>query len=194
MSVPPSIFGLNGIDFLMAIVISLSVYIRRKDGIVAELFKLFGVFCTVFITLHYYVRFADFLRVQFFGKEVSTEFFAFCVLSVLIFLTFAFISSGWSLIVRIKSFEIVDRCGNFVLSLVRGYLICSMIFLALIITGNEYFVSRAKNSVSRTLFQSAAAELYRVTYKNFVEKLFPHERMNGEVFKLIGKESVKAGN
>jgi len=191
MNMPTSVLGLNGVDILMVAVIALAIYIRRKDGIVAELFKLFGIFCAIFITLHYYVRFADFLRVQFFGKEVATEFFAFCLLFSVIFLAFVFLSGGWSLILSIKSFAIVDHWGNVVLSLVRGYFICSMIFLALILSGQEFFVSGARKSISGALVSGAAVELYRVSYSNLIEKFFPGERINEAAFKLIGKESGK---
>jgi len=191
MNASTSVMGLNGIDLLMAIVIASVVYIRRKDGVVAELVKSFGIFCMVFITLHYYARFAEFLRVQFFGQEIKTEFFAFCLLSVSIFLGFVFISSGWSLILRIKSFEIIDRWGNVFLSLVRGYFICSMIFFAMVLSGNDALATRAKQSASRVLLSSAAGDLYKATYSKFVKKLFSSEEINVEVFILIEKISGK---
>lgn len=194
MNVPTSVMGLNGIDLLMAVVIASVVYVRRKDGVVAELVKSFGIFCMVFITLHYYARFAGFLRVQFFGQEVKTEFFAFCLLSASIFLGFAFISSGWSLILRIKSFEIIDRWGNVFLSLIRGYFICSMIFLAMVLSGNDNLTSSAKQSVSRVFLSSAAGELYKATYFNIVKKFFSSEEINAEVFILIEKISGKTAS
>lgn len=189
---PTSVLGLNGIDLLMAVIIALVVYIRRNDGIVAELFKVFGIVCTVFITLHYYARLADLLSSQFFGRDVPTKCFAFCFLFVLIFVAFTFISSGWSLILRIKSFEVVDRWGNLILSLVRGYIICSMLFLALILSNYDYVASKAKESMSKPLFSNAAVELYKISYSHLVEKFFPGEKINEEVFRLIGKESGKA--
>ena len=194
MNILTSVLSINGVDILMVVVIALAVYIRRTDGIVAELFKTFGIFCTVFITLHYYTRFADLLRVQFFGKEVTVGLFAFCLLFSVIFLAFVFISGGWSLILRIKSLEIVDRWSHVILSLVRGYFISSMIFLALILTGQEFFVSRAQKSVTGALYAGAAVGLYRVSYSKFVEKVFPGERINEAAFKLIGKESGKTKN
>ena len=191
MNILTFVLSINGVDILMAVVVALAIYIRRKDGIVAELFKTFGVFCTVFITLHYYERFAEFLSVQFFGKEVATELFAFCILFSVVLLTFVFISGGWSLILRIKSFEIVDRWSHMVLSPVRGYFIGSMIFLALILTGQDFFVSRVRKSVSGALFSSGAVELYKMSHSKLVEKFFPGERINEAAFKLIGKESGK---
>jgi len=176
----------------MAVILASAVYIRRTDGIVAELFKLFGIFCTVFITLHYYERFADVLRVQFFGRKADTEFVAFSVLAVSVFLAFVFISSGWPIILRIKSVEIIDAWGNAALSLIRGYFICSMIFLALLMSNIGPFVSKAKSSVSSVMFAGGAVGLYKATYSGIIETFFPGEKINEEVFKLIGKSSGKS--
>ena len=81
-----------------------------------------------------------------------------------------------------------------VLSPVRGYFICSMIFLALILSGKDFFVSGARKSASRILFSGAAVELYKVSYSILVEKYFPDERINEASFHLIGKESGKTKN
>ena len=78
-----------------------------------------------------------------------------------------------------------------ILSLLRGYFICSMILLALVLSGSDYLASKAKQSVSRVLFSRAAGELYRVTYSNFVEKFFPNEEINVGVFGLIEKMAGK---
>lgn len=188
---PPPLLVINGIDLLMAIIIALAIYFRRRSGIVTDLFKLFGLYCTLLMTLHYYVRLAGFLRAQFFGEEVKAEFFAFCLLSIPIFLTFAFFSNGWSFILRIKSFEVVDRWGNLILTALRSYFICSMVFLALLINGHNYFVSRIKGSVSGAVFRYAAVEIYKVSYFNFIEKYFPGEAINEKVFRVIGTHSGK---
>jgi len=81
------------------------ICIGKKGGVVAEFVKLLGISCTIFITLHYYVRFADFLRVQFFGKDASTEFFAFSLLAILIFLIFVIITKGWALILKVNLYR-----------------------------------------------------------------------------------------
>jgi uncharacterized membrane protein required for colicin V production len=189
---PTSTLGLNGVDLLMAVILASTVYIRRTDGIVAELFKLFGIFCMVFITLHYYERLADVLRVQFFGKEADTEFVAFGILAVSVFLAFFFISGGWPIILKIKSVEIIDRWGNVALSLVRGYFVCSMIFLALLLSNIDPFVSKTRSSMSSAMFSGGAVGLYRASYSGIIEKFFPGEPVNEEVFKLIGTRSGKS--
>ena len=93
----------NIVDLLMVIVIVTTVYLGARKGIITEVFKLLGIFCTLFIALHYYAQFAAVLRTQFFGKEASVEFLAFSILGILVFAIFILISKGWTLILKVKS-------------------------------------------------------------------------------------------
>jgi len=181
---------MNFVDILMAIVIisvvSISVVsIGRNDGIVAGFFKLFGIFCAIFISLHYYVHLAMFLQKSFLGKNAGTEILSYCSLVLLIFLIFAFTTKGWGLILNIKPFAIVDRWGNMALSLTRSYFICSLLFLALLISGSGYSTNEAKKSLSWHLFRKPAVDVYRVSYKALVANIFPDEKINEKIFKLI---------
>jgi len=175
----------NVVDVFMVLFMGAMVYFKRSDGIVAELFKLIGVFSAVFITLHYYVRFASILRSNLFAKEIVTEIFAYCILAVAVLSVFAMIIRGWETILRIKSFEALDRWGNFILSLVRGYLICGLIYIGLLLTGSGYLEPQARQSLTRHVFRPAAIEFYRFTYRSFVEKIVPGEGINKKVFKLV---------
>lgn len=179
------------VDLFMAIIVAAVICMGRKDGIVAEIIKLFGVFCTVFITLHYYVRLADFLRVQFFGKDAETEFFAFTLLAVTVFISFILISKGWSLILDIKSFAVVDRWGRLILSLIRSYFIGSLVFLALILSQHANATPLAQKSVCGFVFRNGAVKLYKVSYSTFIEKYFPSEKINLDVIDLIKEKPEK---
>ena len=194
MEMHGTIFGLNSIDFLMAFVVAAIVWIRRGDGLVVELVKLLGVVCSVFMALHYYTRFAHFLRVQFFGKEAAADLLAFILLSIPTLLIFFVISRGWDSILGIKTFKLLDCFGNIVLSFVRGYLICGLILLGLILSQHKYATPWAQQSISRLIFPEACVHLYRASYEGFVEKFFPGEPINRTIFTLmeIKVENVKS--
>ena len=181
----------NIVDFFMAIVIVTIICSGARKGIIAEVFKLLGIFCTIFVTLHYYERFADVLRIQFFEKEASTEFFAFSVLGILTFVTFVLISKGWILILKIKFHEKIDRYGGAVLSLARSYFACGLIFFVLLLANHEYVLLRARKSVSRDILRYVAVDFYRAAYSALIEEFFPNEKLNEEAFKLVVKKKDK---
>jgi len=185
-----TIGSLNAVDIFMAIVIAAIIYSGKKGGIVSEFVKLLGIFFTTFITLHYYVRFADFLRYQFFGEKAETEFFAFCLLSFSIFITFLIVSRGWSLIFKVDPASFINRGGSFILSLVRAYFLCGMIFLILLLSDHGYATPRTKESVSSLMFQRASANFYEKIYYKFVNPFFPDEEINKHVFSLVPDESA----
>jgi len=191
MNMYAAAMNLNAVDVVMAVVMAAIICTGRRGGIVSELVKLFGIFCTIFITLHYYVHFADFLRVQFLGKDASTEFFAFCVLAISVFAIFILVTRGWVLIVRIKLKAAVDRWGGTILALIRSHFTCGLIFVALFLSGHNYATPKAQQSVSRLIFRNAATDLYKLSYVTFIQGFFPGEKMNEDVFKLVAEESGK---
>lgn len=183
---------LNIIDLFMAIVIATIVFSGARKGIIVEIFKLFGVLFTIFIALHYYTHFASVLKVQFFGKESSPEFLAFSILVVLIFVSFILISQGWGLILKIKISEKVDRYGGIVLSLIRSYFLCGLIFFALILSNHSYISPEARRSISSSIFQYVAIDTYQETYTALIGRFFAKEQRNEAALDLIiGKQEKK---
>ncbi len=182
---------LNTVDLLMAIVITTIICTGWRRGIISEFVKLFGIFCTIFFALHYYVRFADVLRVQFFGKNASTEFFAFILLAILFSVTFIFISQGWVLILKLKPREVVDRYGGLFLGVLRGYFTCGLLFFALILVRHSFVTPEAQRSVSSVMFRHVATDFYEATYSGLVEVYFPEEEINEEAFKLTATKTKK---
>lgn len=186
-----TVSGLNGVDVFVAIVLATVIYVGRRGGLIAETVRLAGTFCTIFVSFHYYKKFADVLRVQFFGKEASTEFFAFSLLAVGTFLVFVLVSRGWVLILRIKPYEWIDKWGSLVLSLIRGYWLCGLVFVVLLLADHDYATPRARQAVSGLMFRAAATDLYKASYSRFIENIFPGEKINEEVFKLVAEEQEK---
>lgn len=178
----------NWVDIFMAVLVAIIVFKGMRGGIVAELIKLFGVVCAIFVTLHYYSRFSEFLLVQFFGKDVSIEFFAFSFLAILIFVIFFFITKGWVMILRLKSYPVIDRWGGMILSLVRAYFVCGLMFLGLFLVEHSQVTPMAQRATSRYVFHAAAVDLYEVCHTILVTKIFPDEEINEEVFTLIGEK------
>ena len=53
--------SINWVDVVMLVLLIRIVFIGVRTGFVTELFKLFGVFCSVFVGLHYYTPLAALL-------------------------------------------------------------------------------------------------------------------------------------
>ncbi|MBN1869475.1 MAG: CvpA family protein [Candidatus Omnitrophica bacterium] len=182
---------LNAVDLFLIIVIVTTVYMSARKGIIFEGFMLLGVVCVNFVSVHYYVRFANVLRIQFFGKQAATAFPAFGLLSLLIFVVFLMISKGWNLILKINFHKKIDRYGGIILSLVRSYFGCGLIFFALLLVNQEHASSRARQSVSYPIFRHVAVDFYRATYSVLIARFFPKEPFNEKALDLITEAKNK---
>ena len=179
------------VDLFLAMIMAVIICTGWRSGVIAEFVKLFGIFCTVFITLHYYERFADFLRVQFFGKDASTEFVAFCILAVLFAVMFLAISRGWTQILKLNFPAAVDRYGGLSLAIVRSYFTCGLVFFGLILLQHSFITPEAKRSVSGVIFRYVATDMYRASYASLVRRSFPGENINEEAIKLMAPKTQK---
>lgn len=181
----------NLIDLFMAIIIAVVIHSGARKGISTEIFKLFGMFCAIFVALHYYARFADVLRVQFFGKDASTELTAIIILSVLIVVIFLLISRGWSLILKYEFHQKVDWYGGIIIALARSYFVCGLVFFILLLSNHKYISSEAWRSVSRITFRYVAVDFYKTTYTLLISKMFPGEKVNKEAYAVVFQKKKK---
>lgn len=178
--------SLNTVDIFIGIILGSIIYIGKRGNLIAESIKLFGIFCTTFVSLHYYGRFAGMLRAQFFGPDASTELFAYSLLAIAFFVVFLIISQGWVAILQLKIHPTVNKWGSLAVSCVRGYLMCSLIFIALFMSEHQYASPRAHDSTSRWLFQLTAVDIYKGLYDGMVKNIFSGEKINAHVFDVVG--------
>ncbi len=182
---------LNFVDLFMVIVIVAIARSGARKGVIAEIFSLLGIACVTFVALHYCVRFAQTLRVLFFGENASTEFLAFNILGILVFVIFIVINKGWVLILKIKFPEKIDRYGGIGLSLARSYFICGLIFFALLLSNHKYITPEARQAVSCHVFRYVAVDLYKSMHSNLIEPFFPNEKFSEEACHLVVKKKKK---
>jgi len=182
---------LNIIDIGMAIVMTAVIFIGRKEGLIAGLFKLFGIFCVIAITLHYYRGLAEFLRANVFGDKIETEFMSFVLLALPTALTFILICHGWILILRFKPLAMIDRWCGLILALIRSYFVCGLLFVALVVSGNSFIVPRALTSLSKGVFGYAAVGFYGRLYASFIQRYFPREKINEHPFMAVSQDPGK---
>ncbi len=184
-----AVTSFNAADLLMTVIIATIVRVGWRGRVMSEFVKLFGILCTIFITLHYYVRFANFLRVQFFGRDTSTEFFAFTLLAVFFSVVFIFLGRGWALLWKMKAHPRTDRYGGLIVSLARSYFTCGLIFFALVLSGHGFVMPTARGSLTSMLFRHVAEDFYRTSHSVLIEDFFPGETINEAALTLTARKA-----
>lgn len=179
------------VDLLMPLVVWRCVFTGRKSGLIVEAFKLLGILLGTFVTLHYYSSFSNFLDKNLSLHESIRDVYAFGLLAVCTHLLFSLIREGWLTILKIDLPILVDQWGGFILSAVRSYLICGLIFLALLTVKDDRIQFSTKNSLSAFFFKKTSLKIYHKAYFGFIHNLFPSEPINEEAFKLIMEKKEK---
>lgn len=181
--------NLNSIDILIGCVLIWCLYIGVTKGMVAEIFRLLGIFSSTFIALHYYVALANLLDgVIVLPMSVSLV-LSFLVLWVGVVIIFKFMREGCMVILNVKTHPIINRWGGASVALVRGSLICGLMFCLIFISGNKFLSDRAKKSFSGFYAMDLSPRIYGVVFDKVIGKLFPSEKKNIAAFEL--KENRK---
>ncbi len=182
----------NVIDLIILCIIIRCIYIGRKKGIIAELFKLSGVVFATFVTLHYYTRFGRFLdKILFPGRVCVYETISFIVLIWLVVVVFYLFREGWCIILKISTHSEVDKWGGIIFSLVRSYFLCSLVVLLLIVSCNRYVIKTTKQSLSGFFLKDTSINFYKSFYSVGISKIFPHEPINRKVINIYTRHKKR---
>jgi uncharacterized membrane protein required for colicin V production len=173
------------IDLLMVLIFVQIFFVWNKNDFISEVFRFFGVLCATFVSLHYYVGFGEFLHHNLLVENYLQEFIAYAVLAGLVLLVFALLREGWLIILNVKLPSTIDRWASSVLSIVRLYFLCGLVFLGLIVLGNADLTQAARYSISGLFLKRTAVGLYQAIYSGIAVKIFPGEMLNEKVVNLI---------
>ena len=181
--------NLNFVDILVGCVMIWCLYIGVTKGVVAEIFRLVGIFFSTFVALHYYVALANFLDGVVILPMSVNLLLSFSFLWVVTVIIFKFIREGCMFILNVKPHPIINRWGGAFVALVRGPLVCGLMFCFIFMSGNKFLSDKAKKSFSGFYVIDLSPGIYGVVFDKVIGKLFPSEKKNTAAFEL--KESRK---
>lgn len=183
--------NLSWVDIAIALLLIRGFYIVKKSNFISELFKFIGVVCAVVVALHLYGRFAKVLTEQFLIPEDYSELCALAILSFVTVLIFRFVREGWLVILKIDVHTGVDKWGALIISSIKNILLCSLIVVGILISGNKYLVKSAKHSFSQGILKPVSINLYKFVFDIIIEKYFHDEKINNKATALLSSENVK---
>ncbi|MDP2939899.1 MAG: CvpA family protein [Candidatus Omnitrophota bacterium] len=180
---------LNWVDICVFLFIVRTLYIGLKRGLVVEFFKLLGVYLAIVISFHYYARIANFLNSKSPLPLDFADFLSLLVLAGFIILVFKFIREGFTALIKAEAKPVFDKWAGFIFSLLRAFLLSSLVIVILFISNITYVTSSITNSFSQNYFLNLAPRIYSGCFENLIVKLFPSEQLNQSLFDSL--ESAK---
>ena len=181
--------SINWVDVAMLVLLIRIVFIGVKTGFVTEGFKLFGVFCSVFIGLHYYLPLAALLAKKT-GLSVELLECAFFILLVcLVVIAVKYMRDGFLMIFKFETTHAgVNQWGSGVFSIIRALFLASLIMFGALLTRMEWLQKETMTSISSKLALKVAPNTYSFIFNNFVGKIFTREKFNQEVVNTVSRK------
>ena len=176
---------INWVDVLIGCVIARGIYIGLKSSFFNELFKFLSLLATTVITVHYYNRFALFLKDKVIFLKDYEEVFAFAFIALVMMAIFTLTRDGWWQVFKREPNPHIDKWGGLFFSLCKTYLVCGLIWLGLLGSNQDVLRQGAGQSLSTFFFDNVSFGLYKNFYDGVIIKIAPGEPINEELLKLL---------
>jgi len=178
---------LNWIDFLAIIILFRVCYIAFKSGLVVEFFKTLGTLSSIYLSLHYYTMLSDFVVKRFGLTNIPLKFLDFIFFIFLVILTYLFfvgLREVFSRFIKMEAVPQLSQWGGFILGLIRGFFLVSLIIFALVISNTSYLEKSVSDSyLGKRLFKVAPA-IYSALWNGFFSKFMTKESFNKTILEI----------
>lgn len=182
------VHSINWVDVVMLVLLIRIIFIGVKTGFITEGFKLFGIFCAVFVGLHYYTPLAAVLAKKTGLSIEGVECALFVLLISLVVIAVKYLRDGFFMIFKLETtHEGVNQWGAGVFAIIRALFLSSLIMFALLLTRIEWLHKETVTSISSKLALKVAPNTYGFLYHEFIGKIFAGERFNKEVSNTISR-------
>lgn len=171
----------NWIDIFVVIILLRSTYIGIKKGFAVELLKICALVANIFISFHYYVRFAEALRARISIPEDFLEFISFVFLLGILSFVFKFIRFGFFYFLKVETSNFLNKTVGFILGFLRGIMWASIFLFVFFLSGQSYLKGSIIESFSGLRIAKISSGIYRFSFEKIISKFFPQEEFNDKV-------------
>jgi uncharacterized membrane protein required for colicin V production len=174
----------NWVDMLIVIIFIRICYIAMDRGFIVEIFKLFGTFFALYLSLHYYTHLSDAIRSKISMGIMPLEFFDFLCFLILLFAGYAFfiiLREVFGRFFKTEAVPTLSKWGGLILGIVRSFLLTSILCFSLVIACLTYFKLSVRNSFTGQRMFRVAPMVYSGIWEGFMSKLMTTEKYNSTI-------------
>jgi len=178
---------LNWVDVFFVILLIRICYVAIKNGFPVELFKLLGTLSAVYLSLHYYIIFPDYIVGRIGAKNIPLEyltFFSFILLAILGYLIFMILSKIFSRFIQMEAVPTLNKWGSLILSIMRSFLLVSLLIFIFVIAPWGYFRNSINNAYSGKRLFKIAPTTYTWLWDSIMSKFRTQEKFNDAILKI----------
>jgi uncharacterized membrane protein required for colicin V production len=177
----------NWVDLAIIILFIRICYIAFRSELPVELFKLAGVICAIYISMHYYTGIADFFRQRIGMKEMPLEFLdfiSFAFLAIIGMISFLLLRVIFWRMVRIEAINALNKWGSLLIGIIRGFFLVGILSFALTISSVSYLRDSVGYSYLGNKFFRVAPSVYTWLWDTVASKFMVGEKFNSTVLEV----------
>lgn len=170
----------NWLDIFILIMIFRICYIAIKGGFTTEFFKFLGTITAIYLSMHYCITIADYIRGQLpVGSKIPLGFInslVFLFLAISGYLLFVLLRNVFNNFIKMEAVSALNKWGGLILGGFRSVLLVSLISFTLLISGISYFKNSIKHSYLGSRLSLVAADTYTWIWASIFSKFIPSEK------------------
>lgn len=157
---------INWVDVLIVILLIRTSYIGAKTGLSTEIFKIVGVLLGLYFGIKYYSVVGSWMSSKISLPQEVSEGAAFLILVLVSMLSLKLVTWGLEKIVKLTFADKLNKWGGFIIGLLRGGIVLSLLFMFFGIIQVDYLV---KSVEERSLTGPLVQKIAPVTYQAITE-------------------------
>lgn len=178
----------NAVDVFFIILSYRIISIALKNGFVAEFFKLLSILLVIYVAMHYYTAFSDFLSDRLgLDKKMPLEFldfFCFIVLTAAAYLAGVFLRLVFFRFMNLEAAPVLNKWLGLILGLVRIVFLSSFIAFSLSISTINYLHEKVDDSYFGKKVLKIAPATYSGIWYGLMSKFMKNEKFNKTVLEV----------
>lgn len=180
---------LNWIDFLMAVLFLRIIFMALSTGFALELFKLLGTLASLYLSLHYFTLFTDWVggRTPAAKGKIPLQFMDFISLiaiAIIGYLMFVALRLVFDRFIKTEIHPLVNKAVALILGSFRGLFLTSLIAFLLVGSSISYLKDSVRSSFTGRRAFNLAADTYSWTWDHIASKFSVGERFNSTVLEV----------
>lgn len=181
---------LNWVDVVVIILLIRSSYVGVKSGLTSEVFKTLGIITAIVFSYHFYSIIADFLSTYTLIPANYSGAISFVTITFFCILIFALFRIIIFKVLKMQFVMKLEMIGGGILGLVRGILVCGLIFMALTLIPVKYLnESINQGSLSAPSILNITGKAYSKLVKFYPIRQGPQSKEKDKINKTTQPKS-----
>ncbi|MFH0827014.1 MAG: CvpA family protein [Candidatus Omnitrophota bacterium] len=180
---------LNWIDFLMIVLFLRIIFMALSTGFALELFKLLGTLASLYISLHYFTVFTDWMG----GRSTTAkgkfplqfmDFISLIAIAIIGYLIFVALRLVFDRFIKMEIHPLVNKGVALMLGSFRGLFLTSLLAFILAVSSVGYLKDSVRSSFTGRRVFNLAVDTYSWTWDHIASRFSAGEKFNSTVLEV----------